>query len=76
MLIANVANMKGFDHDDEIVLHIPWILWKDQNNVSRIYLYLISCICEYMRNTYSYDCLTIGISVPSLFVDLQRVLWQ
>lgn len=76
MLIADVTNMKGFYHNHEIVFHIPWILRKDQGNVYEYIHTQILHISAYMRQTYSYNCFTIGISVPSLFMDLQRVLWQ
>lgn len=50
MLIADIANMKGLYHDHEIVLHIPWILWKDQSNVNTFTLNNLTHV-KHSRNT-------------------------
>jgi len=45
MLIADIANMKGLYHDHKIVLHIPWILRKDQSNIYiNILTYLVHIV--------------------------------
>lgn len=50
MLIADIANMKGLYHDHEIVLHIPWILRKDQSNVNTLTLNNLTHV-KHSRNT-------------------------